>query len=56
MGTFFERRHLTEPHFVQDATGLLLAEIVDPRALILGERAQRRCREVGGETEAPADS
>ena len=44
-----EGGQLAVAHLVQDAAGILVAEVVDPRALPLGQRRQRGRRELGGE-------
>ena len=45
MRTLLERRHLAVPHLVQDAAGVLVAEVVDPAPLPLAERTQGGRRE-----------
>ena len=41
-----ERGHLAVAHLVEDPPGILVAEVVDPRALPVAERPQRRRREL----------
>ena len=41
-----EGRHLAVAHLVEDPARVLVAEVVDPRALALAERQQRRLREL----------
>ena len=46
MRSLLERRHLTEAELVEDAAGVLIAKVVDSRALPFAQGSQRRRREL----------
>ena len=47
MRPLLERGHLAEAHLVQDAAGVLVAEVVETRALPYAEGDQRRAASSG---------
>jgi hypothetical protein len=47
--SFLKRDKLAVAQLVQDASRILVPEVVDPAALPVGEHAQRRRREIGVE-------